>query len=265
MFCTNCGSWNGDQEGLCINCMTETPTVIKTNENRSVETKLIGEISGIEKKREIQEFSEKRANGKYSVIFAVVATLLFCGLIGAVLFTALATGFIKIDGVEIGSRKTEPPVKTQPANLPANSQSSVQTKPKNVNPPKPRPTEAPAVENPQNFNDAPAQKPQILIDETFHVPASSFKEFRVTITRPTRFAGVFSAQGGSNDIQCFLVDDFEIQNLRNKTNFRAIYQSGIVSQGRIDNTLPVGTYYLVFSNMQALMTNKTVTAKFMTE
>lgn len=111
---------------------------------------------------------------------------------------------------------------------------------------------------------SPPQK-HLLLDKTFHVDALNFVSYGWTLQTQTRLTGKFSAQGGSNDIACWIVDEDNFVNLKNNTALRVYYESGYTTQRTIDLTLPAGTYYIVFDNRKALLTGKTVTAFFEAE
>jgi hypothetical protein len=79
--------------------------------------------------------------------------------------------------------------------------------------------------------------------------------------RKVRLNGRFQAQGGwGNDITVLLTDEDGFTNWQNGHNARVWYNSGKVTIGTINVTLPPGHYYLVFSNTFALISNKAVNA-----
>lgn len=64
-----------------------------------------------------------------------------------------------------------------------------------------------------------------------------------------RVIGRFQAQGGtSNDIECFIVDEDGLLNLRNGNQAWTFYRSGRVTVADINVFLVGRRYYLVFSN-----------------
>ena len=123
--------------------------------------------------------------------------------------------------------------------------------------------------NPVNSSNPPNQNPvqtkQTIINKTFPVSAQGYQDFSFTSNGNFNLTGEFSATGGKNDINCIVVDDFEFANLNNQTAFKSFYTSDYVTRGRVDIRLGAGTYHIVFDNRKALITNKTVTAKFETE
>lgn len=73
--------------------------------------------------------------------------------------------------------------------------------------------------------------------------------------------GRFSATGGSgSDIEVYVLDQDEFINWRNGHPVRTFYNSGKVTVGTVNVTLPsgAGSYYLVFDNGFSLLTPKAV-------
>lgn len=104
-----------------------------------------------------------------------------------------------------------------------------------------------------------------VIDKAFHVGAGTMSWYSWKFPVQTRLTGHFSAEGGRNDIACLVVDDDDFVNLQNNTAFRQYYESGYTTRGKVDVTVPAGSYYVVFDNRQAWFANKTVTAFFEAE
>ena len=75
--------------------------------------------------------------------------------------------------------------------------------------------------------------------------------------------GHFTASGGSgSDIQVVVVNEDEYVNWQNGHPTKTFYNSGKLTQGSINITLPSDptTYYVVFSNKFSLLTPKAVQA-----
>jgi hypothetical protein len=72
--------------------------------------------------------------------------------------------------------------------------------------------------------------------------------------------GHFSATGGSgNDIECYILDEDGLTNIKNGHAAKAYFNSGKVTQAKIGAVLPLpGTYYLVLDNRFSLLTPKAV-------
>jgi hypothetical protein len=76
--------------------------------------------------------------------------------------------------------------------------------------------------------------------------------------------GTFQASGGGgNDIEAFLLDDDQFVNFQNHHSSPTYYNSGKITRGSIDRTLPstdseAVTYHMVFNNSFSLLTNKVV-------
>jgi hypothetical protein len=72
--------------------------------------------------------------------------------------------------------------------------------------------------------------------------------------------GHFTATGGTgNDIDCYILDDDGFVNVKNGHPSRTYYNSGKVTQAKIEvANLPPGTYYIVLDNRFSLFTPKAV-------
>jgi hypothetical protein len=71
--------------------------------------------------------------------------------------------------------------------------------------------------------------------------------------------GNFTAIGGlANDIEVFVLSSDDFVNWQNRHAARSFYNSGQVTTGTINASLPSGTYYLVFSNRTSLLTSRSV-------
>lgn len=59
-----------------------------------------------------------------------------------------------------------------------------------------------------------------------------------------------------------MLDEAQYTNWQNRDRFKAMYESGRVTDTKVDLELPEtpATYYMVFSNRFSLMSNKAVTA-----
>jgi len=111
----------------------------------------------------------------------------------------------------------------------------------------------------------PTPQKYTVIDKAFHVGAGTMSWYNWEFPVQTRLMGHFSAEGGRNDISCWVVDDDNFVNLQNNTAFRQYYESGYTTRGKVDVIVSPGTYYIVFDNRQAWFANKTVTAFFEAE
>jgi hypothetical protein len=76
-----------------------------------------------------------------------------------------------------------------------------------------------------------------------------------------RVEGTFIASGGAgNDVEAYIFSNDDFVNWQNRHPVRTFYNSGRVTQGTLDVTLPAiaGRYYLVFNNNFSLLSAKTV-------
>jgi hypothetical protein len=100
-----------------------------------------------------------------------------------------------------------------------------------------------------------------IVNNTFPVAPRSYVYYTFRVEGEARVRGRFSASGGANDVEVFILDDDGFQNFKNGHRASTYYNSGgYVTVGTIDRTLGEGTYYLVFNNSAAMLTNKVVTA-----
>jgi hypothetical protein len=72
--------------------------------------------------------------------------------------------------------------------------------------------------------------------------------------------GHFTATGGTgNDIDCYILDEDGFANLKNGHASRTYYNSGRVTQAKIEaRNLSAGTYYILLDNRFSLFTPKAV-------
>jgi hypothetical protein len=100
-----------------------------------------------------------------------------------------------------------------------------------------------------------------IVNDSFAVGARQYVYYKFTAPSPAHVTGSFTAQGGRNDIQAALFTESGFINFQNGHAGQVYYQTpGYVTTDNIDLHLPAGTYYLVFSNTAALLTNKVVRA-----
>jgi len=96
------------------------------------------------------------------------------------------------------------------------------------------------------------------------VPASNGVHFTLSVPEGAtnvKVKGHFTATGGSgNDIEVYLLSEDQFTNWNNGHPTPTFYNSGRVTVGDLDITLPnnAGTYYLVFANQFSLLSPKAV-------
>ena len=104
-----------------------------------------------------------------------------------------------------------------------------------------------------------------ITDGSFTIPPGKYQTFKVPVvsglTKPV-INGSFSASGGNNDVEVFVLEENQFLNWQNGHKNDAAYTSGRVTAGKLNVQLPeeAGTYYVVFSNRFSYITNKAVTA-----
>lgn len=98
----------------------------------------------------------------------------------------------------------------------------------------------------------------------FAVNATEYRYTRFVVPEgatAVHIEGTFSASGGfGNDVETYIFSNDDFVNWQNLHSARTFYNSGKVTQGTLDVTLPAtgGTYYLVFNNRFSLLSAKTV-------
>jgi hypothetical protein len=105
-----------------------------------------------------------------------------------------------------------------------------------------------------------------IVSGSFVVGPRTFTPYKFVVTTgmgQPRLEGTFSAQGARNDIEVTVLDEAQFANWQNRDTFKAVYESGRVTDTKVELALPEtpATYYMVFSNRFSLMSNKAVTAQ----
>ncbi len=101
------------------------------------------------------------------------------------------------------------------------------------------------------------------IDGAFTVPHLHDKAYRFAVPAGAKDAalqGHFTATGGANnDIEVWLMNDDGFVNWQNRHPVTPIYNSGRITQGTLNVSLPEsGTYYLIFNNRFSVISPKAV-------
>lgn len=104
----------------------------------------------------------------------------------------------------------------------------------------------------------------VLSNAEFALSAAQYRYIRFEVPQnagAVRVEGAFSASGGAgNDVEAYIFSNDDFVNWQNRHPVRTFYNSGRVTQGTLEVSLPplAGTYYLVFSNSFSLLSSKTV-------
>jgi hypothetical protein len=131
------------------------------------------------------------------------------------------------------------------------------------NPTTQKTTQQPRVSQPAQTPRAASQE---ILNQTFGVGAGQWKSFGWKFEKPSHLTGTYSAIGGNNDISCIIVDAENFRYFQNGKAAQTVYNPGYISlPGTVDLRLAPGSYYIIFDNRIALITNKTVTAIFEVE
>lgn len=105
---------------------------------------------------------------------------------------------------------------------------------------------------------------EVLSNAEFALSAAQYRYIRFEVPQnagTVRVEGRFSASGGAgNDVEAYIFANDDFVNWQNRHRVRTFYNSGRVTQGTLEVTLPpiAGTYYLVFNNNFSLLSAKTV-------
>lgn len=128
--------------------------------------------------------------------------------------------------------------------------------------PAPVPTQSKFAATPQPSLEQSTPLPvrETIVDSTFPVRARSYETYSFNVTGAGHLMGNFSATGGRDDIDVWVIDANEMPNFANSHRTYFYYHSDYVSYGEINLRLKPGSYYIVFSNRTALLTNKIVEA-----
>jgi hypothetical protein len=100
---------------------------------------------------------------------------------------------------------------------------------------------------------------------SFVVEPGQYKSFKLSIAAgmaKPRVEGTFSATGGNNDVEVFLLEENQFLNWQNSHKADMLYTSGRVTAEKLKVVLPEdpANYVLVFSNKFSIIRNKAVTA-----
>ena len=128
--------------------------------------------------------------------------------------------------------------------------------------PKPKPTKTTASATVGTQTEAPQQKPEpsaaplprqqliTIFNGSEVVGADSGKWWSFTVDESgAHVIGRFSAEGGlRGELECYIADEDEAQNIAKGLNGQAYYQSGKVTTGKIDIRLGPGRYVVLFRN-----------------
>jgi hypothetical protein len=103
------------------------------------------------------------------------------------------------------------------------------------------------------------------VRESFTINAGHFVFYPIPPNvngAPVRVTGLFKAQGGRNDIECYIMDETGFTNFKNGNSARTYYNSGRASDGNIHAMIsPRGkNYYVVFNHTFSSFTPKAVKA-----
>ena len=119
--------------------------------------------------------------------------------------------------------------------------------------------------SPSTFRQLVAQpRTEVLSNAEFALAAAQYRYTRFEVPQnagAVRVEGTFSASGGAgNDVEAYIFANDDFVNWQNRHRVHTFYNSGRVTQGTLEVTLPptAGTYYLVFNNNFSVLSAKTV-------
>ncbi len=123
--------------------------------------------------------------------------------------------------------------------------------------------------NPSNTNVptfVPTEQRVNLVNGIIGVPSGGYQFYSFSAPNDAsnaRVEGTYTASGGSgNDINIAIMDETAFTNWKNGHQVNVYYNSGQLTTGRIDASVPAGeTLYLVYDNTFSSFTDKDVTTK----
>ncbi len=236
MICPACKSAVADELRFCLHCgqylgePDETTRVIPPRVVPNTKVNVaVPRFETVEKGR------EPWALGTGALVIGAVIVLILGGLITLAL-------------IEWGSQSTE----TRNTNRPIALNTVSPTRPTPT--PTPIPTQPTITVTPQeqpSFEQpAPPTTRETIVDSTFPVGPRAYQyySFAVVANRIGNLTGTFSAIGGRNDIDAWVIDANQMANFANGHSTFFYYHSDYVSYGEIKLRLKPGSYYLIFSN-----------------
>ncbi|MGH9799410.1 MAG: hypothetical protein ACRD82_03520, partial [Blastocatellia bacterium] len=103
-----------------------------------------------------------------------------------------------------------------------------------------------------------------LVPGAFTIKASHYSWFEFTVGNQYQNASVsgrFEASGGQkNDVEVFILDPDAFTNWQNVHSVTTLYNSGRMTVGNINVSLPSGKYFLVFNNNFSIISPKAISA-----
>ncbi|MFN2455905.1 MAG: zinc-ribbon domain-containing protein [Pyrinomonadaceae bacterium] len=101
-----------------------------------------------------------------------------------------------------------------------------------------------------------------IVNSSFPVEALHYSYYTFTVPSAAHVTGNFRASGGRNDIEVVIFDEEGFENFQNGNKASRVYYNshGYVTTATIDKNIGAGTYYIIFNNKDAILTDKMVTA-----
>ena len=156
----------------------------------------------------------------------------------------LAIGIVGLVAFRIGQNSRTANNTGQSTPLPVNQSSDLTPTPSGTPTPTPEPPK------------------RLIVNSAFSVDAGDVRNFEFSVDSAAKVTGGFrTTDGGSKDIDVYIVDDKNIDAAMEKGPFQAIYTRLKAERGKIDVTVAPGRYFIIFSNRHALMTDKEVAAE----
>jgi hypothetical protein len=245
-FCLHCGRFLGEPEETT---QVSTPRPQPASTIRAA-TPFVPAFETVDKPRRSRRF------GIGVILVAGILLLVIGGLIAAVLI--YNAGGLRVDLPDNNQLTILTP---SPSREPTQRTTSVTT----PDPVRPTP-DANRQSNDLKKNSAtptPQSREVPIFNQTVGVGPGRFYSFQFRLFKTARLVGRFQAFGGSNDISAAIIDDDAFPVFSAGQATRAYYASaGYVTTDSINLVLAPRTYYLTFDNRKAMLTPKTVVAKF---
>lgn len=246
MFCLNCGAQLPPEANFCYKCANPVSVDF---ESQTIHARRVVPV--------VREDNLKSSQNSREIFRFIVSALLLAGLVvgGFSLMSFYQEEQKKQEEREARKRNAENQQMANielPAPIPAKK-------------PKPKKTVEQIPEqviySNTNSSSNVQSNYQTVVNDTFAVNAGQYRYYKFDLETNSQVVGRVEASGGSNDIDTIVMDADEFTNFQNRGAFRSYYHSGYTTIGKIDLNLSAGLYYVVFSNSNALFTNKVVKAK----
>lgn len=183
--------------------------------------------------------SPKKETEARSTTYWILLSVLLLGIVGLVAMAVLGGLYFYHQSTEVVANPTPTP------QLIARPSPVVPATPSPVYAPSPLASPSPGVHD--------------LITSSVAVGARTYSSIPFDLPTTARVVGSFQAQGGRNDIWAYVMDREGFTDFTNGQSAKTYFNTtGYVNTAQIDLVLGPGSYWLVFDNRRAILTDKVV-------